>query len=93
MKKYFIFLTSSFLFIFASACIADTPQLLIKKEYISKYKLIGAKSFLNDIEPINIDGTVNVVIEIPAGTLEKWEVSKIDGSIIKDFLGLNLNIL
>ena len=87
MKKYFI--AFSFLLVFMSACFADTTSILIEKKYVSKYKLIGSKSFLDGIEPINIDGTINVVVEIPAGTIEKWEVSKSDGSIIWDFLDGN----
>jgi inorganic pyrophosphatase len=39
------------------------------------------KNLISDIYPFNEDETINAVIEIPAGTLEKWEVSK-DGSQI-----------
>ena len=39
------------------------------------------KNLISDIYPFNEDETINVVVEIPAGTLEKWEVSK-DGSQI-----------
>jgi len=31
---------------------------------------------LSEITPINEDGDINVLVEIPAGTLEKWEVNK-----------------
>jgi inorganic pyrophosphatase len=86
MKKITIVLTYGFLLIFGSACFADPTLTLIEKKYVSKYKLVGTKSFLDGINPINMDGTVNVVVEIPAGTIEKWEVSKSDGSIIWDFL-------
>ena len=34
---------------------------------------------LRDIEAHNIDGTINAVIEITAGTVEKWEVDKSTG--------------
>jgi inorganic pyrophosphatase len=40
-----------------------------------------AKNFSNDYPPVNPDGSVNIVIEIPAGTLEKWEV--MDGGLLK----------
>ena len=39
------------------------------------------KNLIYDIYPFNEDETINAVVEIPAGTLEKWEVSK-DGSQI-----------
>lgn len=32
----------------------------------------------NDLNIFNEDGSINVVIEIPAGTIEKWEVDKED---------------
>jgi len=37
--------------------------------------------FLNGFAAVNADGTVNVVIEIPAGTTAKWEVTKPDGRL------------
>lgn len=39
----------------------------------------GSKNLITDIAPQNADGTINAVIEIPAGTNEKWEVTKPDG--------------
>ena len=42
---------------------------------------LEAKNLIYDFVPFNIDGSINVVIEIPAGTNEKWEVLK-DGSKI-----------
>ena len=45
------------------------------------YTLVGAKNFLSGYQPINDDGSVNVVIEIPSGTNSKWEVSKSDGAL------------
>lgn len=50
-------------------------------KYADPYTLIGPKHFLKDFEPMNSDGTINVVIEIPAGTTAKWEVDKADGSL------------
>jgi len=38
-------------------------------------------NYLTDIVPRHPDGDINVVIEVPAGTLEKWEVSKPEGVI------------
>ena len=39
----------------------------------------GKKNFLDGYNAQNKDGTVNAVIEIPAGSTEKWEVSKPEG--------------
>lgn len=41
--------------------------------------LRGEKNFLTGYDPINRDGTYNVVIEIPAGTTAKFEVDKNTG--------------
>lgn len=49
------------------------------------YTLVGEKNFLTGYEPLNADGTVNVVVEIPAGTNAKWEVSKTDGAMKWEF--------
>jgi inorganic pyrophosphatase len=39
-------------------------------------------NLLFDIQPMNADGTLNAVIEIPAGTLAKYETSKETGEVI-----------
>ncbi len=36
-------------------------------------------NFYRGVRPLNLDGTVNAVIEIPAGTNAKWEVSEDTG--------------
>lgn len=46
------------------------------------------KNLIFDIYPFNEDETINVVVEIPAGTLEKWEVTK-DGNQIKQKIDNN----
>lgn len=38
-------------------------------------------NFLTDYEPLYADGDVNAVIEVPAGTLDKWELNKLTGQI------------
>ncbi|MFT7150860.1 MAG: inorganic pyrophosphatase [Nonlabens sp.] len=38
-------------------------------------------NFLTDFSPQHPNGDINVVIEIPAGTLEKWEVTKPSGEL------------
>ncbi len=38
-------------------------------------------NYLKDFSPKDKDGDVNVVVEIPAGTLEKWEVTKPEGEL------------
>ena len=43
--------------------------------------VINAHNYLHDIAPFTSDSLVNVVIEIPAGTNQKWEVNKETGQI------------
>ncbi len=50
-----------------------------------RYTLIGPKNFLTGYPAINADETVNAVIEIPAGTIAKWEVTKGDGVLRWEF--------
>ena len=52
---------------------------------VDKFKIIGKKNFLFDYKNFITPNTVNVVIEIPKNTNEKWEVSKIDGSLEHEF--------
>jgi inorganic pyrophosphatase len=44
-------------------------------------KVNNSVNLLHDIAPFTSDSLVNVVIEIPAGTNEKWEVDKVSGKI------------
>ena len=42
-------------------------------------KMIADHDYLRDFEPLTESGLVNVVIEIPAGDHQKWEVNKESG--------------
>ncbi len=44
-------------------------------------------NFLTDLPARNDDGTINVVVEIPAGTNEKWEVTADGSALIREFTG------
>ncbi len=52
---------------------------------IDDYKIKGKKNFLSDFESLVSDTRANIVIEIPKNTNQKWEVSKIDGSLEHEF--------
>jgi inorganic pyrophosphatase len=52
-----------------------------------QYTLIAEKSFLSGYEAKNRDGSVNVIVEIPAGTTAKWEVTKPQGQLKWEFRG------
>lgn len=42
---------------------------------------IVAPNYLHDIAPFTTDSLVHVVIEIPAGTNQKWELNKVTGRV------------
>ena len=44
--------------------------------------LRGDNNYLSGYEAVNKDGTINVVIEIPAGSIQKWEVEMPSGELI-----------
>ena len=46
-----------------------------------EHSVLDRQNFLHDIAAFTSDSLVNVVIEIPAGTNQKWEVSKETGRI------------
>ncbi len=52
---------------------------------VDEFTIAGEKSFLDGYEPVNADGTINAVIEIPTGTNAKWEVVKPDGVMKWEF--------
>jgi len=49
------------------------------------YTLVGKYNFWKEFEPFNPDGSINVVVEIPAGSSEKWKVSKSGNEIAWEF--------
>ena len=50
--------------------------------YLNNFQLTSEKNFLHGYSTLNQNGLYNAVIEIPAGTNEKWEVSK-NGKLIE----------
>jgi inorganic pyrophosphatase len=50
------------------------------------YTLKGEHSFLSGYEPVFEDGDINVVVEIPTGTVAKWEVAKPSGEMKWEFV-------
>ena len=47
--------------------------------------LVGDKNFYSDYQPETERGDVQVVVEIPAGTCQKWEVDKNSGNLEWEF--------
>ena len=51
------------------------------------HRFSSERNLLTNWLPRNQDGTVNVVVEIPAGTNEKWEVDDDGTALVRDFDG------
>ncbi len=62
---------------------AFAPAPLIAQDAATAHVSVlrGEKHYLSGYDPINRDGTYNVVIEIPAGTTAKYETNKDTGMI------------
>ena len=59
---------------------------LLKSQSLSfENKIIGDKNFFHEYNSTNNDGTINVIVEIPAGDNDKWELWKKDGTIRWEF--------
>ncbi len=59
--------------------------LLKSQSFSLENKITGKKNFFHEYNAFNNDGTINVIIEIPAGDNDKWELWKKDGSIRWEF--------
>ena len=75
-KNYYFYILIFFLFFFPFKSFSNNIT------YLNSYELKGEKNFISGYDSKNINGSYNAVIEIPAGSNEKWEVSK-DGELIK----------
>jgi inorganic pyrophosphatase len=49
------------------------------------YTLVGPGHYIHDYPAVDQMGRVNVCVEIPAGSVDKWEVDKADGSLRWEF--------
>ncbi|WP_287373392.1 inorganic diphosphatase [Prosthecochloris sp.] len=47
----------------------------------NQYTLAGTKNLYSGYQPIDSKGYIHVVVEIPAGTSQKWEVNKNSGNL------------
>ena len=63
------------------SCESSRSEINENNNYVSSRTDTDNTNLLADIIPIYEDGDVNAVIEIPSGTLEKWELNKSNGQI------------
>lgn len=53
----------------------------VKQDTPSALALASGRHYIDDYPAVTAEGSVNVVVEIPAGTLAKWEVNKLNGEL------------
>jgi inorganic pyrophosphatase len=70
------------------SCKNEQEEVSIKEEIapveettIDPYTIIGEHHYLHGYEAKTTEGNINVVVEIPTGSVDKWEVDKTDGSM------------
>lgn len=67
-----------------------TSQVNVEDDELSdssenSYSFSGDRHFVSGYKPLDTDGNINVIVEIPSGTSEKWEVDKYSGNIEWEF--------
>ena len=68
------------------AQVAETTKTIENIRLADEYTIIGEKNYLTGYAPIDAEGNINVVIEIPTGTTAKWEVEKSTGNLTWEFV-------
>jgi inorganic pyrophosphatase len=71
----------------ATACASGGMPVASGLSPDGSYKYTSKRNLLTNHMPKNADGTINVVVEIPAGTSEKWEVNEDGTELVRDFTG------
>jgi len=70
-----------------AGCAQDSAMGGVKLTQKDAYTLVPDKNPVTEFPAINSDGSINVVVEIPAGTSEKWEMRATDGTLMHEFTG------
>ena len=81
MNKGIVILLCIFLSLFLSNCDLGSKVKKSDSVEIDLEKEDDTLNLLTDIKPLLEDGDINAVIEIPAGTIDKWELDKSTGKI------------
>jgi inorganic pyrophosphatase len=67
--------------VFEAPAIGDAEEL----NRVGKYALLSPVHLVDDIDPVAGKNTIRVVVEIPTGSTQKWEVEKPSGDLKWEF--------
>jgi inorganic pyrophosphatase len=81
MHKTYVFLLCIFVTTLYVQCDSQEKNKQANTQNALQEDESKALHLLQDIEPLTANGDVNAIIEIPAGTLDKWELDKTTGEI------------
>ncbi len=81
MNIKLIFNTYVFLIFILISCNRSKSEAVTNLPDSTQEVIKGKPNLLRDIIPLFEDGDVNAVIEIPSGTIEKWELNKSTGQV------------
>ncbi len=93
MNKNVVILLCISLSLFLSKCDPERTNNKSGSIEIVEEKESKTLNLLTDIAPLLEDGDINAVIEIPAGTLDKWELDKSTGKIQWELIDKNPRIV
>lgn len=84
--KSIISLVSLLLLMIIPDVIADNSMFDSSLSKINDYEYKTNKNLVTDICYKNLDNSYNMIIEIPAGTLDKWQTKPSNGNIYLEFI-------
>ena len=91
---YFYLIIFAAFAIIISSCNNPVPEVAtpvqdeesIPSESQDPYTIKGEHNYLTGYEAVFEDGDINVVVEIPTGSVQKWEVEKTNGTLKWEFV-------
>lgn len=65
----------------SALALAATAAETAEPYYRDQFTLVSERNFVTDYQPLNPDGTINVVVERPTGTVQIWRIDHKTGAI------------
>lgn len=85
-KGFIILIINSLLLIFMPVVIGETNNFDSSLSKINDFEYESNKNLVSDVCYKNNDHSYNMIIEIPAGALDKWQTKKSSGNLYLEFV-------